>query len=52
MEQKDFQFVDRTGAPPKPVELISPVVVPKEAIEAEIERLASLPAPLRARSSP
>lgn len=49
MEKKDFQFVDHTGAAPKPLELISPVVVPKEAIEAEIERLASLPAPSNGR---
>ena len=49
MEQKDFQFVDRTGTAAKPVELISPVVVPKEAIDAEIERLAGLPAPSNGR---
>lgn len=45
MKQQEFAFVDRSGAAPKPVELISPVVVPKEAIEAEIERLAGLPTP-------
>jgi gentisate 1,2-dioxygenase len=49
VEQKDFQFVDRTDVPPKPVGLIPPVVVPKEAMEAEIERLASLPAPANGR---
>ncbi len=45
MKQEDFTFLDRSGAAPKPVELISPVVVPKQAIEAEIERLAAPPAP-------
>ncbi len=49
MRKKDFQFVNRTGSAPKPFELICPVVVPKEAIEAEIERLASLPAPANGR---
>lgn len=49
MEQEDFQFMDRTGAGPRPIELIPPVVVPKEAIEAEIERLANLPAPSNGR---
>jgi gentisate 1,2-dioxygenase len=49
MEQKQFQFVDRTGQTAKPVELISPVVIPKEMIEAEIERLVSLPVPSNGR---
>jgi gentisate 1,2-dioxygenase len=49
MEQNDFQFVDRTGLPVEPVKLIAPVVIPKEAIEAEVERLASLPAPANGR---
>lgn len=45
MEQKGFQFVEHTGAAAEPVQLIPPVVVPKEAIDVEIERLAGLPAP-------
>ena len=49
MEQNDFQFSDRTGMAAEPVQLISPVVVPKEAIDAEIERLAKLPAPANGR---
>ncbi len=49
MEQKDFQFVDRTGAVPRPVNIIASVVVPKEAIEAEIERLVGLPMPSNGR---
>ncbi|HEV2687743.1 MAG TPA: hypothetical protein VGV35_04290, partial [Bryobacteraceae bacterium] len=49
MEQPDFLFVDRTGAAAEPMKLIAPVVVPKERIDAEIERLASLPAPANGR---
>lgn len=45
MEQAGFQFVDRTGAAAKPPELISPVVVPKEALDEEIARLAGMPTP-------
>ena len=39
MEQPEYLFVDRTGAPADQVKLIPPVVVPKEQIEAEAERL-------------
>lgn len=49
MPRPDFQFADRTGLAAEPVHLIPPVVVPKEAIDAEIERLASLPAPSNGR---
>jgi gentisate 1,2-dioxygenase len=49
MQHPDFEFIDRTGAPAEPVKLIAPVVIPKETIEAEIERLASLPAPANGR---
>ena len=44
---KDLQarFVDRSGARAAELVLWPPVVVPREAIDAEIERLASLPAP-------
>src|SRR6266446_9714494 len=49
MEQKEYYFADRTGATEKKIELIPPVVIPKEAIEAEVERLASLPAPANGR---
>src|SRR5215471_9523588 len=49
MAQTDFQFIDRTGAATEPVQLIAPVVIPKETIEAEVERLASLPAPANGR---
>src|SRR5260370_42299020 len=47
--QTDFQFVDRTGAEAKPSSLISAVIIPKEAIDAEIDRLASLPPPENGR---
>lgn len=49
MEQSGYKFVDRTGAATKPVDLISPVVIPGEAIAAEVERLASLPRPANGR---
>jgi gentisate 1,2-dioxygenase len=49
MQQTDFQFIDRTGLPAEPLKLIAPVVIPKEAIEAEVGRLASLPAPANGR---
>ncbi len=49
MEQADFQFIDRTGASADPVKLIPPVVVPKEKLDAEIERLAALRAPENGR---
>lgn len=49
MEQKDFRFVDRTGAAARPQETIAPVVVPKESIDTEIDRLVSLPSPSNGR---
>jgi gentisate 1,2-dioxygenase len=50
MEHNGFYFADRTGAtePTKP-DLLPAVTIPKEAIEAEVERLASLPAPANGR---
>lgn len=47
--ESTFQFVDRTGLPSEPLQLMTPMVIPKEAIDAEIERLASLPAPANGR---
>jgi gentisate 1,2-dioxygenase len=38
-------FVDRTGATAPPMELWPSVIIPKEAIDAEIERLSALPRP-------
>jgi gentisate 1,2-dioxygenase len=49
MESKEFYFADRTGVTENKIELIPPVVIPKEAIDAEVERLASLPAPANGR---
>ncbi len=49
MQQGDFQFIDRTGLAAEPLALIPPLVVPKEAIEAESDRLANLPAPRNGR---
>ena len=45
---QDF-FLDRTGVAPQAPELWPAVVIPKEAIDAEIERLASLPRPANGR---
>ncbi|HTS92566.1 MAG TPA: AraC family ligand binding domain-containing protein [Stellaceae bacterium] len=42
-------FLDRSGAAPDPIELWPAVVIPKEAIDAEIERLASAPKPANGR---
>ncbi len=42
-------FRDQTGAKPKPIDLWEPIVIPKEEIDAEIERLASLPQPANGR---
>jgi gentisate 1,2-dioxygenase len=49
MESQEFRFADRSGASEPKIELIPPVVIPKEAIDAEIERLANLPLPPNGR---
>lgn len=49
MEPSSFEFVDRTGLAEAPMKIGRPVVVPKEAIEGEIARLASLPMPANGR---
>jgi len=49
MEHQGFSFADRTGVVESKVELIPPIVIPKESIDTEIERLASLPAPANGR---
>src|SRR3984957_13256115 len=48
MEQQPF-FFDRSGQTPKSPELWPAVVIPKEAIDAEVARLASLPRPANGR---
>lgn len=49
MNEKGFVFIDRTGMPHDPPKITKPVIVSKEDIEAEIQRLASLPAPANGR---
>src|ERR1700748_2907027 len=50
MEHTGFYFADRTGvAEPKKLDLIPAVTVPKEAIDAEVDRLASLAVPANGR---
>ena len=49
MAVKEFYFADRAEVNDGKIELIPPVVIPKEAIDGEIERLASLPAPPHGR---
>src|SRR5712691_9110156 len=46
---ESFRFVDRTGTVAEPPRLIPPVVIKKKDIDAEIERLASLPSPPNGR---
>jgi gentisate 1,2-dioxygenase len=49
MENKEYVFIDHTGTSTPPVKLIEPVVIKKESLDKEIERLASLPAPANGR---
>lgn len=44
-----MKFSDRTGAPAPKIDLWPSIVIPKKDIEAEVERLASLPAPENGR---
>jgi len=48
MSEQSF-FNDRTGKPPVAPELWTAVVIPKETIDAEVERLATLPRPANGR---
>jgi gentisate 1,2-dioxygenase len=48
MEQSDF-FLDRSGGTPVAPTLWPAVVIPKEVIDAEVQRLASLPRPANGR---
>src|SRR2546428_13156654 len=47
--ERGEMFIDRTGLPYEQPKLQKPLIVSKEEIEAEVERLASLPAPLHGR---
>ena len=49
MSDRKAEFRDCTGAPAPELELWPAVVIPKRDIEAEIERLAQLPAPPNGR---
>lgn len=49
MDSSVFSFVDQTGAPAPAHRPAEPVVIPREAIEAEVERLAALPRPANGR---
>src|SRR2546422_7972506 len=42
-------FIDRTGLPYEQPKIQKPLIVSKEEIEAEAERLASLPVPINGR---
>ena len=42
-------FIDRSGWTPAPLELWEPVLISKEQIDAEIERLAAQPRPANGR---
>src|ERR687887_613575 len=49
MARDGFRFVDQTGAPVPVHRPAEPVVIAREAIEAEVERLAALPRPENGR---
>jgi gentisate 1,2-dioxygenase len=49
VERSGYRFVDATGAPSPVHRPAEPVVIPREAIEAEVERLARLPRPANGR---
>jgi gentisate 1,2-dioxygenase len=42
-------FRDQSGAAPQPLDLWEPIVIPREHIDEEIERLANLPQPANGR---
>src|SRR5580658_6507739 len=48
MNDRSF-FLDRTGGTAPPIALWPSVIIPKEAIEAEVERLSALPRPADGR---
>lgn len=49
MEKSEFRFVDETGKPAATHQPAEPVVIPREAIEAEVERLARAARPANGR---
>jgi gentisate 1,2-dioxygenase len=49
MSEQGYRFVDRTGAEHEKTQLIPSVLIKRAEIEAEVERLAGLPAPANGR---
>src|SRR5919197_6627562 len=49
MSEEGYSFVDRTGAGQEKRQLIPSVLIKRAEIEAEVERLAGLPAPANGR---
>ena len=49
MSNESFRFVDVSGAAPREQELWPSVIIPKEAIDAEVSRLADAPRPANGR---
>src|SRR5260370_11592357 len=47
--KETVRFLDQPGARPGTMDLWPAIVVPKETIDAEVERLASLPRPANGR---
>ena len=43
------RFIDQSGARPGTMDLWPAIVIPKETIDAEVERLAGLPRPANGR---
>lgn len=49
MTDSAFRFVDVSDARPRPQELWPSIIIPKKAIDGEIERLAAAPQPASGR---
>ncbi|HEY2664055.1 MAG TPA: hypothetical protein VGI47_06915 [Candidatus Binataceae bacterium] len=49
MTESQARFVDQTGASAPSLDLWPSIVITREAIEAEVERLANVPAPINGR---
>src|SRR5437764_2606674 len=49
MSEQGYRFVDRTGAGQEKTQLIPSVLIKRAEVEAEVERLAGLPAPANGR---
>ncbi|MEW6776852.1 MAG: gentisate 1,2-dioxygenase [Bdellovibrionota bacterium] len=49
MSDAKAKFIDKTGAEPPAWKPVPPVIIPRADLEAEVERLAKLPAPANGR---